>query len=342
MAQWLGMPMPYMLGALVTTATLVIALPHRLPAGAGFTPRMREIFVAIVAVMIGGAFTSDQITAFSTLWLSALAVLLFILVCIGANYVLMRRIGGYDPVTAFFAGMPAGLVDATIMGEKAGGDVPIIAAQQFIRIILVIVSVPFLFQIATGEVVGSAAGATAADRLAASGLDWVLHGIAAVVGLFLARALRFPAAFFIGPLIGSAALHIALPATGQLPFWLMALAQWIVGTGLGVRFIGFEPAMLLRCFWLGLVSLVLLGAITIVFALGLMGPLGQSFPVMFLSFAPGGMSEMGLIALSLAISPAVVTLHHVLRIFVTLFLAGLLMKYAFSPKSPVEAEQRKS
>ena len=46
----------------------------------------------------------------------------------------------------------------------------------------------------------------------------------------------------------------------------------------------------------------------------------------FLSFAPGGVSEMGLIALSLGISPVMVAAHHMLRIFFTVFIAGIVTR----------------
>ena len=42
--------------------------------------------------------------------------------------------------------------------EEAGADLRVVTAQHFIRIILVVISVPVLFVIVTGEAVGSLAG----------------------------------------------------------------------------------------------------------------------------------------------------------------------------------------
>jgi uncharacterized membrane protein AbrB (regulator of aidB expression) len=47
---------------------------------------------------------------------------------------------------------------------------------------------------------------------------------------------------------------------------------------------------------------------------------------MFISFAPGGVTEMSLIALSLAASPALVSLHHILRILMTVMEVTFLSK----------------
>ena len=49
---------------------------------------------------------------------------------------------------------------------------------------------------------------------------------------------------------------------------------------------------------------------------------GQPFDVLLICFSPGGVTEMSMIALSLAANPAYVTLHHIYRIFLTVILMG--------------------
>jgi uncharacterized membrane protein AbrB (regulator of aidB expression) len=44
---------------------------------------------------------------------------------------------------------------------------------------------------------------------------------------------------------------------------------------------------------------------------------------LLISFAPGGVAEMSVVALSLAANPALVSLHHVARILITVFEVGL-------------------
>ena len=51
--------------------------------------------------------------------------------------------------------------------------------------------------------------------------------------------------------------------------------------------------------------------------------MGLPLTPVFLAFAPGGITEMSLIALSLQISVVFVTLHHVLRIVVAISIAKL-------------------
>ena len=59
---------------------------------------------------------------------------------------------------------------------------------------------------------------------------------------------------------------------------------------------------------------------------------------LFISFAPGGVTEMGLIALSLGVSPVVVACHHLFRIFVTVSVAGMIARRVRRQASAVQGE----
>ncbi|HKK85326.1 MAG TPA: AbrB family transcriptional regulator, partial [Roseovarius sp.] len=48
---------------------------------------------------------------------------------------------------------------------------------------------------------------------------------------------------------------------------------------------------------------------------------------MLISFAPGGVTEMALVALSLQANPALVTLHHIWRILITVLGLSLTRRW---------------
>jgi len=58
-------------------------------------------------------------------------------------------------------------------------------------------------------------------------------------------------------------------------------------------------------------------ALGLAFAAALARLTGAPADALFVSFAPGGVTEMAIVALSLSANPALVTLHHVLRILLT-------------------------
>ncbi|MCC5968641.1 MAG: AbrB family transcriptional regulator [Pararhodobacter sp.] len=51
--------------------------------------------------------------------------------------------------------------------------------------------------------------------------------------------------------------------------------------------------------------------------------MGEPVPAVILAFAPGGITEMSLVALSLQLSAVYVTMHHLLRIVLAVIVARL-------------------
>lgn len=327
-ANAVGAPIPFLLGSLMSVGAFVIFLGQKIPVPLYFPMPLREVFVAVIGTMIGGTFTPEGIMAFQSVWLSFGAVLVFIVLALATNYQILKRVGGYSRPTAFYSSMPGGLVDSVTLGEQAGGDPRILTVQHFVRIVLIVTFIPLGFWIWTGNAVGSSAGVSLdVNHVPLLLKDWFIILTAALVGYFGGKAIRLPAAFFIGPLVAAAFVHGVGLTQAQLPDWLLGFAQLIVGTGFGSRFAGMGKKMLFKGLGLGLLttfSMLLIGGLL---AWLLSGPMGQSLDVMLLCFAPGGISEMGLIALSLNANPVFVTAHHLLRIIAAVALASASSKW---------------
>jgi uncharacterized membrane protein AbrB (regulator of aidB expression) len=107
------------------------------------------------------------------------------------------------------------------------------------------------------------------------------------------------------------------------PGWLVAVTQVILGAGLGVRFVGMDRRLLARCGRLAMLNGVLALGLAFAFAGIVHGLTGAPVAAGFLAFAPGGLAEMSLIALSLNMSVIYVTAHHVVRIVLAVSFAKL-------------------
>ena len=106
-----------MLGAMFAN---IIAAVIRLPV-AGPT-RLRPLVAIVIGVMLGSSFTPalfDQIT----LWAPSLVFMVFYLFVAAIVIVpYYRRVAGFDLPTAYFAGMPGGLMEMMIIGKDMGAD----------------------------------------------------------------------------------------------------------------------------------------------------------------------------------------------------------------------------
>lgn len=315
-AKALGLPLPFMLGALVVSAIVATALPRSLPKGYGFPPRLRLVFIAVIGLMIGAQVSPELFTRSSELLFSFAALTLFVALALAYNFWVFHRIGGYDRVTAFYCSTPGGLFESLQMGEEAGGDVTRLTLQQFLRIILVVTTLPIALSVYLGAPVGSAGGMT----MAQSSVTWSALPVivaAGVAGYLAGKVLRLPAKQLTGPMLAAAVLTLSGLARIELPQWLIDVAQIIVGTALGMRFTGLSRALILRGGGLALVSVGGMLALATGFAVLLASLTGEPFDVLLISFAPGGVTEMALVALSLQANPAFVTLHHIYRILIT-------------------------
>ncbi|APX89462.1 hypothetical protein BV394_06820 [Brevirhabdus pacifica] len=313
--QWIGMPLPWMLGPLFLFA--VLSFFDLTPFGRtlGLPGKLRVIFVPVVGVMIGARVTPDIISEVARWWPSLLLVVPYMVVVQLLNAEILRRLGGYDRPTAFFAASPGGMVEAVLIGEANGGNGPLMAIQHFARVTLAVSVIPVLLSLELGQPVGSAAGVVAsADFRMPDALDILLMSAAGVAGVFLARGLHIPAAIMVGPLILSAIIHATGMTDAQIPDALLKTAQLVIGTTLGSRFAGPSKRDLVRGLGLSVVTLsctllIAFGVALLTSALGLADTV-----VSFIAFAPGGLVEMGLIAISLDADPIFVATHHVMRI----------------------------
>lgn len=323
LAAALHLPLGFLLGSLVTVGVMaagnlrIAGKPVTLPA------RLRFSFVPVIGVAIGGAFT-PAVAGQALGWgPSLLALCLFVPMAHGLGFAIYRR-GGLPARDAFFGAVPGGLIESVQLGEEAGADVRLLTVLQFLRLIGTIVAIPMIFWGLTGHAVGSASGARMVGAGVALGLrDIALLIAAGAVGVAVARALRFPGWIITGPLVASALLHVTGMVQGGPPAWLVALTQVILGTGLGARFVGVDPALLRRAAGLALLNGAAALVLALGFALTLHALVGEPVAAVFLAFAPGGLAEMSLIALSLNLSVIYVTAHHVARIVLAVTAAKL-------------------
>ena len=63
---------------------------------------------------------------------------------------MLRKLAGYTPATAFFAAVPGGLNDMTLIGAELGGDERVIALSHTVRLVTVVSVLPFLMRSAFG------------------------------------------------------------------------------------------------------------------------------------------------------------------------------------------------
>lgn len=315
-------PLPWMLGALFASmAAAILGVPVLPPY------RIRPATVAVIGVMLGARFTPEFI-AMAGAWTASLGLLfIYMLVVSAVTVPYYRMVGKSDWQTAYLAGMPAGLTEMVELGEEKGADVRAIILAHTLRIVITVALIAVWFRWIEGRTVGSMPNFGQAPTSVQEAA--ILIGCA-IVGTFLGKWLRFPAPAFMGPMALSAVLHATEVTTSAPPALIVIAAQIILGTVLGCRFIGVRPQVLASAAVLSAGSTVATLAIALIFALLIHSIIGVTTDQVILALAPGGLTEMGLIALAINADVAFVALHHVARILIVILLAKPV--FALLPK----------
>lgn len=309
----LSLPLPWMLGALIATmAASVLGAPVLAPA------RIRPATVAVIGVMLGARFTPETLGMAGD-WAISLALLAVYMAVVAAVVVPFHHLAGKsDWQTSFLAGLPGGLAEMVEMGEEKGADVRTIILAHTLRIVMTIALIAIWFRLIEGHAVNGVPPATGTPLTV---WDAGLLVGCAVIGAYGGARLKLPAASFLGPLILSAVVHAGGWSESAPPASVVIAAQVILGTILGCRFLGMRIRVIARAAALAAGSTLATLAIALAFALLIHGLIGISTEQVILALAPGGLTEMGLIALAIDADVAFVALHHVVRILIVLVMA---------------------
>ncbi|PRY26844.1 hypothetical protein CLV78_101948 [Aliiruegeria haliotis] len=314
------MPLPWMLGPMIGCGAIALAgVPVLAPTG------LRQVVIPVIGVMLGSGFHPELLDHIGS-WAGTLLLLpAFLAVAAAASYAFYRFVGGYDPVNAFFCAAPGGLNEMIILGGEAGGDETRIALAHSLRVFLVISIIATSYALAL-DIRAARGPDTWVAVTDLSLLDTAILLATGGLGVLAGKRLHLPAPMLFGPMILSAAAHMAEIVTVPPPSLLVTAAQITIGTILGCRFAGVSPASMGRDLLLGLGATIVLLCVTIVFA-AFLGPLtGTPLAQGVLAFSPGGLTEMSLLALSMDQDIAYVSTMHVIRIVLVLFGMPLIFR----------------
>ncbi len=305
-----GVPLAWLLGALAATVVGVfLGLPLGVPES------LRTIMAAVLGVMIGATFTPDVIAAAVQWWptIILLVIVMAVMSCVGTAY--FRLVGGLDKTTAYFSSAPGGLSEMAILGESFGGDLRIITLVHATRVAFVVTVVPLFYRFFFGLEAASLPNDESNPFFIPVGEAGILL-LCAILGVLSAKRLRLPAPAFVGPLILSVFAHLGGVSNETPPSALIALAQVVLGTSVGCRFSGLEFRQVRNTLFLAIGAAFLFLVIALAGA-SMAGPLlGRDIKSLVLALAPGGVVEMGLVALALGVSTAYVSTMHIFRIII--------------------------
>ena len=320
LAQALHSPLPWLIGPLLfTAAASALGAPLRA------SHRLRNAGQWILGTALGLYFSPQAVAVVQTL---APAIALGVAWALGLGYAFYHclmwaeRGRGVLPASAFFGAAIGGASEMALLAVRAGAPVDRVASAHSLRVLIVVVLIPFAYQ-ALG-VHGADPAMRAVHGVQPVGLALLLAATAA--GGALMQVLRAPNPWVLGALAVSAVLSGSGVEWSALPRPLSNAAQLAIAVTLGVRF---TPASLQAApRWLAAVALGTLVMIALSAGFAALLAWGwQLHPAtMLLATSPGGITEMAITASVLGLGVPVVTAFHVVRYIAVLVLTGPLWR----------------
>lgn len=302
----LSLPLPFLFGPM--SACLLAALFGARLLGLGVISKAAR---TILGIAVGASVTPDVLARLPQMAASVAFIPPYIaaIALIGVPY--FHKVCKYDLATAYFAAMPGGLQDMLAFGQDAGANVRALSLAHATRVLIIVTVAPMIIISGFDLSLDAPMGAAASD------LPWhemALMVAAGWIGWKGGERIGLFGATIIGPLIVTAALSLGGLIHTRPPAEAIQTAQFFIGMGIGVGYVGITLQELRRDVLAGTVYVLILALLALavtemVVLLGFADPLEG-----FLAFAPGGQAEMTVLAIIAGADLGFVVVHHLLRV----------------------------
>lgn len=303
----------------------------------------------VIIQMIAGGFIGSRITAkdvkdIKHMIIPAVFLTVSMLGITTIIALLMSKLTILDLITSFFASAPGGIVDMSIIGLAMGADVSKVATLQLFRVIFVIGVFPPLLKFLCNKFKNEEACILAdgmntdnngMNEISESGnvrrkldnkINMVLTIAVAMAGGFIGYKLGIPAGTVIFAMISVALLGI-FTGRNYMPVPLRITIQIVAGALIGSG-MSYADIISLKGILLPVIMLVIgLMIMNILIGIVLYKICKLDLPTALFAAAPGGVTDMAIIAQELGANAPKVAVLQLVRLISVIAIFPIIIKY---------------
>ena len=236
----------------------------------------------------------------------------------------LQKYSGYKQKTSIFSGAPGGLGPLLILAEYEKSDLSQVATAHLIRLIIIITLFPFVVvnfsPIEAMEI-------DKFDYLNQNHFHLLILLFFSIILILIFDKIKVPAPLLAGTLVASGILQVNEIASYKLPEISIDICLLILGASVGCRFANKTVKEVLKNTvhsFIATALLVILGIIASVIASYFVD---NNFLTLLLSYCPGGIYEVAVIAIAFDLDPNFVSFHHIIRLLIILFMVPVILKF---------------
>jgi len=317
-ADFFNIPLAWFLGPMLVTSIASLM---------GLKIEMPRLFLSSILILLGlyiGNYIDKSLFAQMHQWIwTSLIMLIYIILSVLIVSKYLQKFSKYEQKTSIFSAAPGALGPLMILAEDEKTDLSQVATSHLIRLIIIITVFPFIVN-SFYDFEGVESAHKIIDNQNLSHLLILI--ITSVILIYFFDRLKLPAALLSGTLVASGLLQITDIAAYEISADIIDFCLLILGASVGCRFadktFGEIGRNALHSF-VATFLLVLLGLIA-AFTASLI--IDKNFFTLLLSYCPGGIYEVAVIAIFFDLDPEFVSFHHIIRLLMILFIVPIILK----------------
>ena len=319
-AEYFNVPLAWFLGPMIFTSVLSLC---------GVKTKMPKLVLSTVLIFLGlyiGNYIDKSLFSQIHQWAwTSLIMLAYIIVSVLLVSKYLQKFSGYEKKTSVFSAAPGALGPLLILAEDQKSDLSQVATAHLIRLIIIITVFPFIVDsFYNSENIKFPETIVENQNI----FDLLILIVLSITFIIIFDKLKIPAALLAGTLIASGFLQISEIAAYKLPGNVIDYCLLILGSSVGCRFANKtfnEIAKNTLHSFVATFFLVLLGFLAAVVASYV---IDQNFFTLLLSYCPGGIYEVAVIAIFFDLDPEFVSFHHIIRLLLILFFVPMILKFS--------------
>jgi len=317
-ADYFNIPLAWMLGPMLAVSIAALS---------GIKIKMPKLALSSILLVLGlhiGNYIDQNLINQMTEWVwTSIIMFVYILISILIVSKYLQKFSGYNVKTSIFSAAPGALGPLMILAEHEKSDLSQVATSHLIRLIIIITVIPFfVVNYSTNE----ALTIEKFNYLDQNHFHLLILLIGSILLIFLFDKIGVPAALLSGTLVASGILQISGVASYKLPDESINFCLLILGASVGCRFADKSLKEVASNSFHSLVATVILVTLGLLAAIVATYFVDTNFLTLLLSFSPGGIYEVAVIAIAFDLDPNFVAFHHIIRLLMILFTIPIILK----------------
>ena len=318
-ADYFSLPLAWFLGPMIATS---------LGALMGLKIKMPRLVLSSILILLGlyiGNYIDKDLFAKIHEWaLTSIIMLIYIILSILVVSIYLQKFSGYEKKTSIFSAAPGALGPLMILAEDQKTDLSHVATAHLIRLIIIVTVFPFIVNNYYDENFLTLEQEIFKDQ---NNIHLALLIFSSIVLILIFDKLKIPAALLAGTLVASGLLQITEIASYKLSPKIVDYCLLILGASVGCRFADKTFNEVAKNTFHSFIATFLLVALGLLAAFAASLIIDKNFFTLLLSYCPGGIYEVAVIAIFFNLDPEFVSIHHIIRLLMILFVVPVILRF---------------